>query len=113
MTRAKIISAISAVGILMTVPAFAQDPGEFVVRVPVPGIVVPGLEPNPAPEFSRDPNLPRTQLGFDQQGEGREIPRMNRAQRREVAARCDIILSNPGAYSADALALCDAAILDR
>jgi len=114
MTRLKLISAISAAGILMSTPAaFAQDWSEFVVRFPEPNIVVPGLEPNPQAEVDIDANLGRRQLGFEQSGDSQVIPRMNRAQRREVAARCDVILSNPGAYSMDAVSLCESALIDR
>jgi hypothetical protein len=111
MTRLKLISAISALGIACTAPAFAQDWSEFVVRVPDDwsSIVVPGLEPNPQPEVEVSPDLTRNALGFDQQDDF--IPRMNRSQRSEVAARCQIILGNPGAYSMDAVEICESALL--
>lgn len=114
MTRLNLISAISAAGILFSAPAaFSQDWSEFVVRVPEPNIVIPGLEPNPQAQVEVDANLGRRQLGFDQGANDQAIPRMNRSQRRELAARCDVILSNPGAYSMDAVSLCETALIDR
>lgn len=114
MLRTMILAAAVAVtGLAYSAPAMAQA-DEFVIRVPE------GPNPDPSefvvrfpdePPAVQNPNEP--DLGGRAQAEaigpGMRSP-LTDQQRLEIGARCMLVLDNPGAYSPDVVAFCEAGL---